>query len=93
MIYETSCIRHDERGDRTVTRKAYAAELAAVHAEQPGTRIVVYDHAFTDDRAWLRFSFVWPDPNTGERRSRAGMQLPDRERQIGGDVDYPAAAR
>ena len=34
----------------------------------------MYDHSFTDDRAWFRFSFVWPDPATGERRSRAGMQ-------------------
>ena len=67
-------IRHDEKGDRTVTREAYAAELVAVHKERPGTCVVVYDHSFTDDRAWFRFSFVWPDPTTGERRSRAGMQ-------------------
>ena len=67
-------IRHDEKGDRTVTREAYAAELAAIHRERPGTRVVVYDHSFTDDRAWFRFSFVWPDPATGEPRSRAGMQ-------------------
>ena len=67
-------IRHDEKGDRTVTREAYAAELAAIHKERSGTRVVVYDHSFTDDRAWFRFSFVWPDPATGERRSRAGMQ-------------------
>lgn len=67
-------IRHDENGDRTVTREAYAAELAAVRAERPGIRVLVYDHAFTDDSAWFRFAFVWPDPTTGERRSRAGMQ-------------------
>ncbi len=67
-------IRHDEKGDRTVTREAYAAELAAIHKERPGTRVVVYDHSFTDDRAWFRFSFVWPDPQSGEHRSRAGMQ-------------------
>lgn len=52
----------------------YAAELAAIREERTGIRTVVYDHSFTDDRAWFRFSFVWPDPNTGERRSRAGMQ-------------------
>ena len=57
-----------------MTREAYAAELAAIHKERPGIRVVVYDHSFTDDRAWFRFSFVWPDPATGERRSRAGMQ-------------------
>ncbi|WP_315833377.1 nuclear transport factor 2 family protein [Bradyrhizobium prioriisuperbiae] len=67
-------IRHDENGDRTVTRNVYAAELEAVHKGRPGIRVVVYDHSFTDDRAWFRFSFKWPDPQTGEQRSRAGMQ-------------------
>jgi hypothetical protein len=67
-------IRHDEKGDRTVTREAYAAELAATREERPGVRIVVYDHSFSNDRAWFRFSFKWPDPKTGEPRSRTGMQ-------------------
>jgi hypothetical protein len=67
-------IRHDQQGDRTVTREAYAAELAAVRLERPGIRVVVYDHSFTENRAWFRFSFNWPDPQTGEPRSRAGMQ-------------------
>src|SRR5580693_3841081 len=67
-------IRHDEQGDRTVTREAYAAELAAIRQERPGIRVVVYDHSFTDERAWFRFSFKCPDPKTGEPRSRAGMQ-------------------
>lgn len=67
-------IRHDDNGDRTVTREAYAAELAAVHRDRPGLRVVVYDHSFTADRAWFRFSFQWPDPATGEKQSRAGMQ-------------------
>jgi hypothetical protein len=67
-------IRHDEQGDRTVTREAYAAELAAIRKDRPGIRVVVYDHSFTDYRAWFRFSFKWPDPKTGEPRSRAGMQ-------------------
>jgi hypothetical protein len=58
-------IRHDENGDRTVTREAYAAELAAVHKDRPGIRVVVYDHSFTTDRAWFRFSFQWPDAKTG----------------------------
>ncbi|PMZ84398.1 nuclear transport factor 2 family protein, partial [Pseudomonas sp. FW306-2-11AD] len=67
-------IRHDEKGDRTVTRDEYAAELRAVHRDRPGIRVVVYDHSFTADRAWFRFAFVWPDSATGEMRSRAGMQ-------------------
>lgn len=67
-------IRHDEQGERTVTREAYAVELAAIRQERPGIRVVVYDHSFTNNRAWFRFSFKWPDPKTGEPRSRAGMQ-------------------
>lgn len=67
-------IRHDERGDRTVTRDEYAAELHTVHRDRPGIRVVVYDHSFSTNRAWFRFAFVWPDPTTGEQRSRAGMQ-------------------
>jgi hypothetical protein len=67
-------IRHDENGERTVTREAYAAELQAVHKDRPGIRVVVYDHSLTADRAWFRFSFQWPDPKTGETQSRAGMQ-------------------
>ncbi len=67
-------IRHDENGDRVVTQEAYAAELADVHKARPGIRVVVYDHSFSGDRAWFRFSFQWPDPITGEKQSRAGMQ-------------------
>jgi len=67
-------IRHDENGDRTVTREAYAAELASIPQERPGIRVVVYDHSFDGNRAWFRFAFKWPDPVTGELRSRAGMQ-------------------
>ena len=67
-------IRHEEAGDRTVTREAYAAEIAKVREERPNIRVVVYDHSFKDNRAWFRFAFKWPDPKTGEPRSRAGMQ-------------------
>ena len=67
-------IRHDETGDRTITREAYATEIAQAQKERPGIRVVVYDHSFTRDRAWFRFAFKWPDPQTGEPRSRAGMQ-------------------
>jgi hypothetical protein len=67
-------IRHDEAGDRTVTREAYAAEIAKTRQERPDIRVVVYDHSFADDRAWFRFAFKWTDTKTGEPRSRAGMQ-------------------
>ncbi|MBR0710904.1 nuclear transport factor 2 family protein [Bradyrhizobium liaoningense] len=67
-------IRHDEAGDRIVTRDAYAAEIAEVQRERPGIRVVVYDHSFCGHRAWFRFAFKWLDPKTGEARSRAGMQ-------------------
>ncbi|NJM84456.1 MAG: ester cyclase [Tabrizicola sp.] len=66
--------RHDEFGDRTVSRDAYAAEIAKVHEARPGIRIVVYDHTLDDDRAWFRFAFTWPDPETGKPMSRAGLQ-------------------
>jgi hypothetical protein len=67
-------IRHDEQGDRTVSRDAYAAEIAKTRQERPDIRVVVYDHSFEGDRAWFRFAFKWTDTKTGERRSRAGMQ-------------------
>ncbi len=67
-------IRHDEAGDRTVTREAYAAEIARIRVKRPDIHVVVYDHSFIGDRAWFRFAFRWIDPKTGETRSRAGMQ-------------------
>ena len=67
-------IRHDEAGDRTVTREVYAAEIAKVREERPNIRVVVYDHSFEGTRAWFRFAFKWTDSKTGEPRSRAGMQ-------------------
>jgi hypothetical protein len=67
-------IRHDDAGDRTVTREAYAAELAKLHRDRPDVRIMVYDHSLIGDRAWFRFMMKWTDHATGEARSRAGMQ-------------------
>ena len=67
-------IRHDEAGDRTVTRDAYAAEIAKTRQERPETRFVVYDHTLDGARAWFRFTLKWTDPGTGETRTRAGMQ-------------------
>ncbi len=68
-------IRHDQKGDRTVTRDAYAAEIAKIREERPGIRVVVYDHSFAGDRAWFRFAFKWTDAKTGEAHTQAGMQL------------------
>ncbi|WP_072386543.1 nuclear transport factor 2 family protein [Hyphomicrobium sp. CS1BSMeth3] len=67
-------IRHDEAGDRTVTREAYADELAELKRNRPDIRIIVYDHAFGGDRAWYRFTMKWTDPQSGEVRTHAGMQ-------------------
>ena len=69
-----SYIRHDESETRTVTPAEYAAELQAAHRARPSTRIVVYDHELTEDRAWYRFSIVWNDAVTGRKCSRAGLQ-------------------
>ena len=68
-------IRHDEAGDRTVTRAAYAAEIAKIRLERAHLRFVVYDHTFEGNRAWFRFTVKWTDSNTGETRIRAGMQV------------------
>ena len=66
-------IRHDEGGDRTVTRDAYAAELAQLRQQRPDVRILVYDHSIID-RAWYRFTMRWTDQVSGEVRTRAGLQ-------------------
>ena len=68
-------IRHDEAGDRTVTREAYGIEIQNVRKERPDIRVVVYDHSFEGNRAWFRFAFKWTDVQSGEQRSRAGMQV------------------
>jgi hypothetical protein len=68
-------IRHDQKGARTVTRDAYAAEIAKMREERPGIRVVVYDHSFAGDRAWFRFAFKWTDAKTGEAHTQAGIQL------------------
>ncbi len=70
-----SYIRHDPKGDRTVSREVYTAEVAKIQEERPGIRVVVYDHSFIGDRAWFRFAFKWTDPKTGEAQTQAGMQV------------------
>ncbi len=68
-------IRHDEAGDRTVTREAYAAEIARTREQRPHLPFVVYDHSFQGNRAWFRFTLKWTDASTGETRTRAGMEV------------------
>ncbi len=67
-------IRHEEAGTRRVTPEEYASELAANRRKRPNTRVVVYDHEITADRAWFRFTLMWNDAKTGEKRTQAGMQ-------------------
>jgi hypothetical protein len=67
-------IRHDEKGDRMVTREAYSAEIVKARQARPDTRFVVYDHSFEGDRAWFRFTLKFTDL-TSETRTRAGMQV------------------
>jgi hypothetical protein len=92
----TSCVgkdyvRHDEKGDRTVTREAYAAEIVATREERPKTRFVVYDHSFEGDRAWFRFTLKWTD--TKNVHSSRHATLPDRGRQARGDLAYVPTTR
>jgi len=68
-------IRHDPKGDRTVAREAYIAEVAAIQKDRPGIQVIVYDHSFLGNRAWFRFAFKWTDAKTGETQTQAGTQV------------------
>jgi hypothetical protein len=68
-------VRHNEKGDRTVAREPFAAEIAQTRQEWPSLRFVVYDHSFERDRAWFRSALKFIDPKTGETSNLAGMQL------------------
>jgi hypothetical protein len=67
-------LRHDEAGDRTVTREAYAAEIAKIRQERPayGLLCTIKRSRATAPGSALRSK--WTDPKTGEARSRTGMQ-------------------
>lgn len=67
-------IRHDELGDRTVSSEQYAGELAQLRQDRPDIRIMVYDHAFSGDRAWYRFTMRWTEQTTGDVKTRAAIQ-------------------
>jgi hypothetical protein len=68
-------IRHDEAGDRVVTREVYATELAKLRQDRPDVRIIVYDHTLQGNRAWYRFTMRWTDQESGKVRTRAGIQV------------------
>jgi len=67
-------IRHEQAGDRTISREVYAAELAQLRKDRPSIRVVDYDHSFQGNRAWFRFTFQWSDLETVELLRQAGMQ-------------------
>ena len=68
--------RHDEAGDRTVTREAYTAELKAIHKGRPSIRVVVYDHLFSDGFALHSSGPTKRPGNPGSERvcSRTGSK-------------------
>jgi hypothetical protein len=49
--------------------------VGAERHERPHLRFVGYDHLLEGNRAWFRFTLKWTDSNTGEPRTRAGMQV------------------
>jgi hypothetical protein len=67
-------IRHDEAGDRAVSRDDYANELAKLRSDRPDIRIIVYDHHLAPSSAWYRFTMRWTDQTSGETRTRAAIQ-------------------
>jgi hypothetical protein len=67
--------RHEPAGLRTVTPSQYAAEIVEMHRQRPNTRISVYDHAISPDRAWLRWTWAWTDPATGAAQALSGVQV------------------
>jgi hypothetical protein len=59
------------------TEHAMVSQLAGYYCleKKDATRFVVYDHEITADRAWFRFTLMWNDASTGQKRTRAGMQV------------------
>ena len=68
-------VRHDGAGSRQTPPEQFAAQLAVAKQYRPGTRVIVYDHDITEDRAWFRFALTWSDATSGKPSSRAGMQV------------------
>jgi predicted SnoaL-like aldol condensation-catalyzing enzyme len=67
--------RHEPPGPRQVTPAEYAAEIAARQQERPNTHIVVYDHAISGDRVWVRWTWHWTNPATGQTNTQSGLQV------------------
>jgi hypothetical protein len=66
--------RHDEYGNKTVSAEEYAKEIPIARETRPGIRFEMYDHAFSGDRAWFRFTLKWKDKKSGQEKTQAGMQ-------------------
>jgi hypothetical protein len=81
-------IRHDEKGDRTVTREDYAAEIAKTRQERPDTRFVVYDHSFEDVVPLYAQVDCSEDRRNAHSRGYAG--LPDRGWEAREDMAHAA---
>ena len=68
-------VRHDGAGTRRLTPKQYAEEIVAAKQYRPNTRVRVYEHDITDDRAWFRFGLMWTYAITSAPRCRAALQV------------------
>ena len=95
ICVEPTYIRHDQKGDRTVTRDAYAAEIAHLREERSGIRVVVYDHSFEGDRAWFRFgsSGLIRRPAWCTTPSRACSSYRIADGKLAGDMAYFVTVR
>ena len=86
-------IRHDEQGDRTVTREAYAAEIARCgRSDRASGSLSMITHS----RATVRGSVSRSSGLIQKPARRAAGQecsLPDRGRQARGDLAYAPTTR
>ena len=68
-------IRHDNKGDRIVTRKEYAKEIKEIRNSLPDVRFIVYDNSFSKNQAWLRYTMTYTSPETNKVVTRKGIQV------------------
>ncbi|MBX3430983.1 MAG: nuclear transport factor 2 family protein [Hyphomonadaceae bacterium] len=70
-------VRHEQTGvragDRIVTREEYTAEIRQLRT-LPNLTFEVHERSIVGDRVWTRFTMTWTDGQTGEPRSRTGLQ-------------------
>jgi len=57
VAWDSTTSRHDEQGDRTVTRKPMRRSSPRFGKSGRNIRVAVYDHSFEGNRAWFRFAF------------------------------------